>query len=84
MAKEAGIEDPTDAALQHVDRKGKGKKTIGDDWNSPTDQDARIAKINGGTAHLAYQAVHAVDLDANIVIAATIQPRDAADGETVK
>lgn len=84
LAKEAGIENPTDAELRRFDRKRKGKKTSNDDWKSPTDPDARIAKMKDGTTHLAYKAEHAVDLDTTIVIAATIQPGDAADGETVK
>src|SRR4029079_13053173 len=70
LAKEAGIEDPTDAELRRFDRKRKGKKTSNDDWKSPTDPDARITKMKDGTTHLAYKAEHAVDLDTNIVIAA--------------
>jgi transposase len=84
LAKEAGIEDPTDAQLRRFDRKRKGKKTSNDDWKSATDPDSRITKMKDGRTHLAYKAEHAVDLDTNIVIAATIQPGDAADGETVK
>lgn len=84
LAKEAGIEDPTDAQLRRFDRKRKGKKTSNDDWKSPTDPDARITKMKDGTTHLAYKAEHAVDLETDIVIAATIHSGDAADGETVK
>jgi transposase len=84
LAKEAGIEDPTDAELRRFDRKRKGKKTSNDDWKSPTDPDSRIVKMKDGTTHLAYKAEHVVDLDSNIVIGATIQPGNAADGETVK
>lgn len=50
----------------------------------PTDPDARIAKKKDGTTHLAYKAEYAVDLETNIVIGTTIQPGDAAHGETVK
>jgi len=84
LAKEAGIEEPTDAELRRFDRRRKGKKTSNDDWKSPTDPDARITKMKDGTTHLAYKAEHAVDLDTNIVVAATIQPADASDGETLK
>jgi transposase len=84
LAKEAGIENPTDADLRRFDRKRKGKKVSNDDWESPSDPDARITKMKDGTTHLAYKAEHAVDLETNIVIAATIQPGDAADGETIK
>ena len=84
LAKEAGIDDPTDADLRRFDRKRKGKKVSNDDWKSPSDPDARITKMKDGTTHLAYKAEHAVDLDSDIVIAAKIQPGDAADGETIK
>jgi transposase len=84
LAKEAGIENPSDAELRRFDRKRKGKKVSNDDWQSPSDPDARITKMKDGTTHLAYKAEHAVDLDTNIVIAATIKPGDAADGETIK
>lgn len=84
LAKETGIEEPTDAQLWRFDRKRKGKKTSNDDWKSPTDPDSRITKMKDGTTHLAYKAEHAVDLETNIVIAATIQPGNAADSETVK
>jgi hypothetical protein len=49
-----------------------------------TSGDARIAKMKAGTTRLAYKAEHAVDLETEIVIAATIQPASAADGETVE
>jgi len=84
LAKEAGIENPTDAELRRFDRKRKGKKTGNDDWKSPSDPDARITKMKNGTTRLAYKAEHAVDLATDIVVAATVHPADAADGETVK
>ncbi len=83
-AKEAGIEDPTDDQLRQFDRKRKGKKTSNDDGESPSDPDARITKIKGGTTGFAYRAEHAVDLDTEIVVAADVKPADQADGETVK
>jgi hypothetical protein len=84
LAKEAGIANPTDAELRRFDRKRKGKKVGNQDWKSPTDPDARITKMKDGTTNLAYKAEHAVDLDTNIVVAATIQPADKADGESAK
>ncbi len=84
LAKEAGIEEPTDDQLRQFDRKRKGKKTSNDDWQSPSDPDARITKMKDGTTGLAYKAEHAVDLDTDIVVAADVKPADAADGETVK
>ena len=84
LAKEAGIENPTDDQLRQFDRKRKGKKTSNDDWQSPSDPDARITKMKDGTTGLAYKAEHAVDLETEIVVAADVKPADAADGETVK
>lgn len=84
LAKEAGIENPTDDQLRQFDRKRKGKKTSNDDWQSPSDPDARITKMKDGTTRLAYKAEHAVDLETEIVVAADVKPADAADGETVK
>jgi len=84
LAKEAGIEDPTDDQLRQFDRARKGKKTSNDDWQSPSDPDARITKMKDGTTGLAYKAEHAVDLETEIVVAADVKPADAADGETVK
>jgi transposase len=84
LAKEAGIEDPTDDQLRQFDRKRQGKKTSNDDWQSPSDPDARITKMKDGTTALAYKAEHAADLETEIVVAADVKPADAADGETVK
>jgi transposase len=84
LAKEAGIERPTEDQLRQFDRTRKGKKTSNDDWQSPSDPDARITKMKDGTTSLGYKAENAVDLDSEIVIAADVKPADAADGETVK
>ena len=84
LAKEAGIEDPTGDQLRQFDRTRKGKKTSNDDWQSPSDPDARITKMKDGTTGLGYKAENAVDLETEIVVAADVKPADAADGETVK
>ena len=84
LAKEAGIEAPTDDQLRQFDRTRKGKKTSNDDWQSPSDPDARITKMKDGTTGFGYKAEHAVDLDTEIVVAADVKPADEADGETAK
>ena len=53
MAQESGIETPTAEDLARFDRKRKGKTLSNADWKSPTDRDARIAKMKDGTTHLA-------------------------------
>ena len=70
MAQESGIETPTAEDLARFDRKRKGKTLSNADWKSPTDPDARIAKMKDGTTHLAYKPEHAVDLDTGVVVAA--------------
>ena len=63
--------------------RGKGKMLSNADWKSPTDPDARIAKMKDGTTHLAYKPEHAVDLDTGVVVAAPIHPADEGDTTTL-
>jgi hypothetical protein len=63
MAQESGIGTPTAEDLARFDRKRKGKTLSNADSKSPTDPDARIARMKDGTMHLAYKPEHAVDLD---------------------
>lgn len=66
------------------ERKKNGeKKTSNDDWQSPSDRDARIAKMKDGTTHLAYKAEHAVDLDTEAILAAEVYFGDQADSATL-
>ena len=53
------------------------------DWKSPTDPDARIAKMKDETTHLACKPEHAVDLDTGVVVAAPIHPADEGDTTTL-
>ena len=61
LAKESGIETPTREDLARID-KGRKNKASNDDWQSPADPDAKVAKMKDGTTHLAHKAEHAVDL----------------------
>jgi transposase len=83
MAQESGIETPTAEDLARFDRKRKGKTLSNADWESPTDPDARIAKMKDGTTHLAYKPEHAVDLDTGVVVAAPIHSADEGDTTTL-
>ena len=83
MAQESGIETPSAEDLARFDRKRKGKTLSNADWKSPTDRDARIAKMKDGTTHLAYKPEHAVDLDTGVVVAAPIHPADEGDTTTL-
>ena len=83
LAKKAGIADPTDAELRQFDKKRPGKKVSNDDWDSPSDPDARITRMKNGTTRLAYKAEHAVDLESDLIVSATVHPGNAADTATV-
>lgn len=83
LAKDAGIENPTDEDLRRFDKKRTDKKVSNDDWESPTDPDSRIAKMKDGTTHLAYRAEHVVDLGSDFVLSATITPANQSDAETL-
>ena len=88
MAKESGMETPTNEDLSRMDRQRKGKKTSNKEWESPTDPDARVARMKDGRTRLAYKPEHAVDLDTGAVLAVDIHPADQGDtktlGETLK
>jgi len=83
MAKESGIETPTAEDLIRLDRNRKGKRLSNADWESPTDPDARIAKLKDGRTHLAYKPEHAMDLDTGAVIAAEVHAADQGDTSTM-
>src|SRR5918911_1009773 len=83
MAQESGIETPTADDLVRLDRKCEGKKLSNADWVSPTDPDARIARMKDGTTHLAYKPEHAVDLDTGAIVAAEIHAADEGDTATL-
>jgi transposase len=83
MAKESGIETPSAEDLARLDRKRKGKTLSNDDWTSPVDPDAKIARMKDGTTHLAYKPEHAVDLDTGVVVAAPIHEADEGDVATL-
>ena len=82
LAKASGIETPTREQLARLDRKRK-KRTSNKEWKSPSDGDARIAKMKDGRTHLAHKAEHAVDLDTGAVVAVTLQEADKGDTTTL-
>lgn len=84
LAKESGIETPTAEDLRRMDRKRKGKKVSNDDWMSPSDPDAKIARMKDGRTDLAYKPEHTVDLDTGAVLAAEVHPANASDAQTAK
>ena len=53
LARDSGIETPTAEDLIRFDRAGKNKTLSNADWRSPSDPEARIARMKDGTTHLA-------------------------------
>src|SRR5690349_3741499 len=83
LAEESGIATPTAEDLIRLDRKRKGKRLSNAEWASPTDPEARIAKLKDGRTHLAYKPEHAVDLDTGAIVAAEVHPADRGDTATL-
>lgn len=79
IAEESGIETPTADDLIRFDRKRTGKKLSNADWESPTDPDAKVARMKNGSTRLGYKPEHAVDLDTGVIVAAPIHPADRGD-----
>src|SRR6202162_5160686 len=82
LAKASGMETPTREDLARLDRKRK-KRTSNQEWKSPADGDARIAKMKDGRTHLAHKAEHAVDMDTGAIVAVTLQAADQGDTTTL-
>lgn len=76
-------DEPTSEELQRFDRNRQDKKVSNEEWKSPTDGDARIAKMKDGRTHLAYKAEHVVDLESEFVLAATVYHADQGDADTL-
>jgi len=83
LMREQGIENPTDEEIRRFDRARKDKRVSNEEWVSETDPDSRIAKMKDGATHLAYKAEHVVDLDTELIVAASIRHADEGDADTM-
>jgi transposase len=83
LAEESGIATPTAEDLIRLDRKREGERLSNAEWASPTDPEARIAKLKDGRTHLAYKPEHAVDLDTGAIVAAEVHAADRGDTATL-
>jgi len=83
LKEEQGVENPTDEELRRFDRQRKNKRVSNEEWMSSTDPESRIAKMKDGRTHLAYKAEHVVDLETEVVLAASIRPADEGDVDTI-
>jgi transposase len=82
IAKASGIRTPTREALARLDRRRR-KRTSNKDWMSPSDPDAKIAKMKDGRTHLAHKAEHAVDMATGAIVAVTLQGADQGDASSL-
>jgi transposase len=83
LAKVSGIATPTAEDLVRLDRKRTGKRLSNAEWASPSDPEARIAKLKDGRTRLAYKPEHAVDLDTGAIVVAEIYAADRGDTATL-
>ena len=83
LANASGIATPTADDLVRLDRNRTGKRLSNSDWASPSDPEAKIAKLKDGRTRLAYKPEHAVDLDSAAIVAAAIHPADQGDTTTL-
>jgi len=86
LAAEEGVEIESKADLIRYDkqRNQRGDKHVSNqEWASPSDPDARIAKMKDGRTHLAYKAEHVVDLKTEVILAAEVYHADCADTATL-
>lgn len=82
VAEAEGIEAADAAELRRMDRKRK-KKASNEEWKSPVDAEAEIAKLKDGRTALAYKIEQAVDMDSGAIVAVTTHGGAAADSATV-
>lgn len=76
-------EQPSGEEVRRFDKRRKNKTVSDAAWKSSADADARIARMKGGTTHLAYPAAQVVDLASDLVRAAEVRPADHADPATL-
>ena len=82
LAKEEGIENPSDEDIQRIDRGRKGKKVSNKEWQSKSDPDSRITKMKDGRTQLAYKAEHSVDLETEAIVSCHVTHADQGDTTT--
>jgi transposase len=75
--------EPTDEEVRRFDKQRKNKQVSNDQWKSPVDEDARIAKMKDGRTHLAYKAEHVVELESELILAAEVYHADESDQRTL-
>lgn len=83
LAGEAGLVNPSAEDLRRFDKSRSDKKVSNEEWFSPSDPDAKIARMKDGTTRLAYKAENVVDLETELILAAEIYEANQADVHTL-
>ena len=83
LAEASGIATPTRVELARFDRSRKDKKTSNQEWRSPQDPDAKVAKMKDGRTRLAHKVEHGVDLETGAILGVTVQDASAGDSATL-
>jgi len=83
LAAAEGIEIDNDEDLRKYDKTRKNKRVSNENWESESDDDARIAKMKDGRTHLAYKAEHTIDLDSEFILDASVHHANEADSATL-
>ena len=86
MIEEGVIDDddePSADDLRRFDRARKNKKVANAQWKAKADDDARIMKMKDGRYRFAYKAEHAVDLQTQVVLSATVRTGSEPDTQTL-
>ena len=87
LMREEGVidedDDPSDEELRRFDRNRSGKRVSNTEWKSSSDEDARIVKMKDGRTHFGYKAEHAVDLQTEVILSATIHYGTEPDTQTL-
>ena len=81
LAKEAGLETTDGATLRNFDRHRSGKKLSNEQWQNPSDPDAKIGRTKDGATDMVYLPEHTVDLDTGAIVQAQVLPGDHRDSE---
>lgn len=82
LAAEAGEKIEGKEDLARFDRKREDRTTTNAEWTSPTDPDARVARMKDGSTKMAYKAEHVVDADTCAIVTTALHAADRSDHTT--
>jgi transposase len=83
IAAADGLVDAKANELRNYDKKRPDKSCSNEDWESPSDPEARITKMKDKTTHLAYKVEHAVDVESGLIVASPVYQATEHDSATL-